>query len=62
MALGERSRQAKLAGAAEFQRRGIPIQLESVEESVSGQLKVIDELKASDNGRFLSHRGGEVAI
>ena len=59
---GERSRQGKLRGQEEFKRRGMDVQLESVEQSVSGQLRVIDELKVSDNGLFVSHKGGEVSL
>ena len=33
--------------------------MQTPEESVTAQLKVIDGLKPSDNGLFLAHTGGE---
>ena len=41
--------------AEEFARRGIAVVLETPEESVSKQLKVVDDLKPSDNGLLLNH-------
>ncbi|KAI0753737.1 NAD-P-binding protein [Fomes fomentarius] len=37
---------------------GLPVVLQTPEQSVSAQLKVIDELKPSDNGLLLAHTGG----
>ncbi|KAI1795383.1 NAD(P)-binding protein [Ganoderma leucocontextum] len=44
------------------EKYGIAFEFMSPEASVSGQLKVIDGLKPSDNGLFLSHEGGEWAV
>ena len=44
------------------EKYGIRLEFLSPEESVSAQLKVIDELKPSDNGLFLSHEGGEWTV
>ncbi|PIL26286.1 hypothetical protein GSI_12042 [Ganoderma sinense ZZ0214-1] len=44
------------------QKYGISVTFQSPQESVSMQLKVIDELKPSDNGLFLSHEGGEWVV
>ncbi|KAI0753731.1 NAD-P-binding protein [Fomes fomentarius] len=43
----------------QFKQAGVALPLQTTEESVSGQLKVIDELKPSDNGLHLAHTGGE---
>ena len=45
--------------AEEFARRGIAVVLETPEESVSKQLKVVDALKTSDNGLFLDASTGK---
>ena len=51
---------ARLVGVAEeFARRGIAVVLETPEESVSKQLKVVDDLKPSDNGLLLNHYTGK---
>ena len=41
---------------------GIRVEFQTPKESVAMQLKVIDELKPSDNGLFLSHDGGEWVV
>ncbi|KAI0694707.1 NAD-P-binding protein [Earliella scabrosa] len=46
--------------AGEFMRSlGFKVDVETPEQSVANQLKVIDGLTPSDNGLFLSHTGGE---
>lgn len=40
-------------------KRGIPAVLQTPQESVAAQLKVIDELKPSDNGLFLDASTGK---
>ncbi|KAI0696852.1 NAD-P-binding protein [Cerioporus squamosus] len=40
---------------------GVPVPLETPEQSVSAQVELIDGLKPSDNGLFLEHTGGECA-
>ncbi|RPD53657.1 NAD-P-binding protein [Lentinus tigrinus ALCF2SS1-7] len=42
-----------------FVKRGIPAVLQTPQESVSAQLKVIDGLKSSDNGLFLDASTGK---
>ena len=42
--------------AEKFNKAGVPVVLQTPEESVSDQLKVIDGLKPFDNGLYLSHR------
>lgn len=44
------------------EKYGIRVEFLSPEGSVSAQLKVIDGLKPSDNGLFLSHEGGEWTV
>ena len=44
------------------QKYGIAVAFQTPAESVAMQLKVIDELKPSDNGLFLSHEGGEWVV
>ncbi len=44
------------------EKYGIAVEFVSPDASVSAQLKVIDGLKPSDNGLFLSHEGGEWAV
>ncbi|KAI0696857.1 NAD-P-binding protein [Cerioporus squamosus] len=41
---------------------GVPVELETPAQSVSAQVKFIDGLRASDNGLFLEHTGGEYGI
>lgn len=42
-----------------FKSRGTVVKLQTVEESVLAQLKVIDDLKSEDNGLFLAHDTGK---
>ena len=52
-----------VAKAAEnFKKVGAQVVLETPEKSVSLQLKVVDELKPSDNGLLLAHTGGEFKL
>lgn len=53
------SRASFLRLEEQFKQAGVPLPLQTTEESVSAQLKVIDELKPSDNGLHLAHTGGE---
>ncbi|KAI0688580.1 NAD(P)-binding protein [Cerioporus squamosus] len=49
-----------VVGASEdMKKQGVSIEMETPEESVSAQLKVIDALEPSDNGLFFAHTGGE---
>ncbi|KAI0696863.1 NAD-P-binding protein [Cerioporus squamosus] len=45
-----------------YKNVGVPIELETPEQSVSAQIKLIDGLKPSDNGLFLEHNGGESGV
>ncbi len=46
-----------LQAAESITKIGVP--METPEQSVSQQLKVIEELKPADNGLLLLHTGGE---
>ncbi|RPD64665.1 NAD(P)-binding protein [Lentinus tigrinus ALCF2SS1-7] len=58
---GERSPPVELGVA--LNSRGFPVQLQTLEESVAAQLKVIENLKPEDNGLLIAHdTGKEFAI
>ncbi|KAI0691688.1 NAD-P-binding protein [Earliella scabrosa] len=42
-----------------LKQRGFPVELETPEQSVFKQLKVVEGLKSSDNTRFFQHNGQE---
>ncbi|RPD72782.1 NAD-P-binding protein [Lentinus tigrinus ALCF2SS1-7] len=50
---------AMVAAAEGFVKKGMSVVLETPEQSVSNQLKVVDGLKPSDNGLLLSHQTGK---
>ena len=57
---GDSSTHEFFVTAAEgFAKQGVQVVLETTEQSVSKQLKVIDDLKPSDNGLLLSHTTGK---
>ena len=43
----------------QYEKAGFQIVLQTPEQSVSAQLKVIDDLKPADNGLLLAHSGGK---
>lgn len=48
--------------ADDFKKIGSSIFLETPEQSISQQLKVVDELQPSDSGLPLAHTGGEFQL
>ncbi|KAI0705968.1 NAD-P-binding protein [Cerioporus squamosus] len=57
---GDPAARVSLSKAVEgFVKRGIPAVLQTPQESVSAQLKVVDGLKPSDNGLFLDASTGK---
>ncbi|KAI0742352.1 NAD-P-binding protein [Daedaleopsis nitida] len=57
---GDAAAKARVKAAAEkLLEAGAPIVLQTPEESVGDQLRVIDALRSEDNGLLLAHTGGE---
>ncbi len=48
-----------VAVAEEFAQKDIPVVLETPEQSVTKQLKIVDGLKPSDNGLLINHYTGK---
>ena len=49
-----------MAAAEGFAKQGVQVGLETTEQSVLKQLRVIEDLKPSDNGLLLSHTTGNI--